>query len=62
LFTRKTKDRRFEALSVNALPPQVMRLNPNSPVTTLHLLREICDDGELRADPWGGGLPAPAPK
>lgn len=52
LFTRKVKGRRFEVLSVNALPPQVVRLKPNSPVTTLHLLQDIYDDGELRADPW----------
>jgi hypothetical protein len=52
LFNRKATDRRFAVLAVNALPPQVVRLKSDSPVTTLHLLQDIYDDGELRADPW----------
>jgi hypothetical protein len=52
LFTRKPRDRRFAVLAVNALPPQVVRLKADAPVTTLHLLQDIYDDGELRADPW----------
>ncbi len=52
LFTRKPADRRFAVLAVNALPPQVVRLKADAPVTTLHLLQDIYDDGELRADAW----------
>ena len=52
LFVRKPTDRRFEVLAVNALPPQVVRIKSDAPVTTLHLLQDIYDDGELRADPW----------
>jgi hypothetical protein len=52
LFVRKSADRRFEVLAVNALPPQVVRLKGDAPMTTLHLLQDIYDDGELRADPW----------
>jgi hypothetical protein len=51
-FTRGTHDRRFEVLAINALPPQIIRLKQDSPITTLHLLQDVYDDGELRADPW----------
>jgi hypothetical protein len=52
LFSRKDQDRRLQALTVTALPPQVIRLKPEAPMTTLHLLQDVYDDGELRADPW----------
>ena len=52
LFPRKPIDRRFEVLAVNALPPQIVHLKKDSPMTTMHLLQDIYDDGELRADPW----------
>jgi hypothetical protein len=52
LFSRKTPDRRFQALTITALPPQVVRLKADAPMTTLHLLQDVYDDGELRADPW----------
>lgn len=52
LFNRKPRNRQFAVLAVNALPAQVVRLKANAPVTTLHLLQDIYDDGELRADPW----------
>jgi hypothetical protein len=52
LFAFKPHDRRLEVLAVNALPPQIVRIKQDAPVTTLHLLQDIYDDGELRADPW----------
>ncbi|MDG2285645.1 MAG: hypothetical protein P8N43_08960 [Alphaproteobacteria bacterium] len=27
-------------------------MKQDSPITTLHLLQDVCDGGELRADPW----------
>ena len=57
LFSRKTPDRRFQALTITALPPQVVRLKADAPMTTLHLLQDVYDDGELRADPWRCGDP-----
>lgn len=52
LFGRSAHDRRFAVLALTALPPQVVRLKSDAPMTTLHLLQDIYDDGELRADPW----------
>jgi hypothetical protein len=52
LFSRKEQDRRLQVLTVTALPPQVVRLKSDAPMTTLHLLQDVYDDGELRADPW----------
>jgi len=52
LFARKAPDKRFHALTLTALPPQVVRLKADAPMTTLHLLQDVYDDGELRADPW----------
>lgn len=45
-------DKRLQAFALTALPPQIVRLKPDAPVTTLHLLQTVYDDGELRADPW----------
>lgn len=52
LFTRKAPDKRFQVLTITALPPQVVRRKTDAPMTTLHLLQDVYDDGELRADPW----------
>lgn len=51
-FSRSVRHRRFAVFALTALPPQVVRLKSDSPVTTLHLLQDVYDDGELRADPW----------
>lgn len=45
-------NRRLQAFALTALPPQIVHLKPDAPVTTLHLLQTVYDDGELRADPW----------
>ncbi|UUX50430.1 hypothetical protein NUH88_01785 [Nisaea acidiphila] len=45
-------DKRLQPFALTALPPQIVRLKPDAPVTTLHLLQTVYDDGELHADPW----------
>lgn len=45
-------DKRLQAFALTALPPQIVRLKPEAPVTTLHLLQTVYDDGMMRADPW----------
>lgn len=45
-------DKRLQPFALTALPPQIVRLKPDAPVTTLHLLQTVYDDGEMRADPW----------
>jgi len=45
-------DKRLQAFALTALPPQIVRLKPEAPVTTLHLLQVVYDDGMMRADPW----------
>ena len=45
-------DKRLQAFALTALPPQIVRLKPEAPVTTLHLLQVVYDDGMIRADPW----------
>jgi hypothetical protein len=50
------KDRRYDktlrVLSLSALPPQIVRLKPDAPISTIHFMQDVYDDGELRADPW----------
>ena len=50
--TAVVSDRRLQAFSLTALPPQIVRLKPDAPITTLHLLQYVYDDGVMRADPW----------
>ncbi|MEQ8332995.1 hypothetical protein [Nisaea sp.] len=50
--TSKAPDKRLQAFALTALPPQIVRLNPDAPVSTLHFLQTVYDDGEMRADPW----------
>lgn len=45
-------DKRLQAFALTALPPQIVRVKSDAPVTTLHLLQDVYDDGVLRADPW----------
>lgn len=45
-------DKAFRVLAVSALPPQIVRLKPKSPMTTLHFMQDVYDDGVMRADPW----------
>lgn len=45
-------DKAFRVLTVSALPPQIVRLKPDSPMTTLHFMQDVYDDGIMRADPW----------
>jgi len=45
-------DKRLHPFALTALPPQLVNLKPDAPVTTLHLLQIVYDDGEIRADPW----------
>jgi hypothetical protein len=46
------RDKRLHPFALTALPPQLVHLKSDAPVTTLHLLQTVYDDGELRADPW----------
>lgn len=45
-------DRTLQVLALSALPPQLVRLKPDSPITTLHFMQDVYDDGVMRADPW----------
>lgn len=45
-------DKHLRVLTVSALPPQIVRLKPDSPMVTLHYMQDVYDDGTLRADPW----------
>ncbi len=45
-------DKRLQSFALTALPPQIVRLKPEAPVTTLHFLQIVYDDGLMRADPW----------
>ncbi|MEO9901008.1 hypothetical protein [Nisaea sp.] len=45
-------DKRLQSFALTALPPQIVRLKPEAPVTTLHFLQIVYDDGVMRADPW----------
>src|SRR3546814_7760083 len=36
----------------SALPPQVVRLKSDAPMSTLHYMQDVYDDGTFRADPW----------
>lgn len=48
----RSYDKSVRALAITALPPQLVRLKPDSPMLTLHYMQDVYDDGELRADPW----------
>ena len=45
-------DKHLRVLTVSALPPQVVRLKPDAPMSTLHYMQDVYDDGTFRADPW----------
>lgn len=45
-------DKSLRVLTLSALPPQLVRLKPDSPIVTLHFMQDVYDDGSLRADPW----------
>lgn len=49
---RGSYDRTLQVLALSALPPQLVRLKPDSPITTLHFMQDVYDDGVMRADPW----------
>jgi hypothetical protein len=49
---RTSHDRTLQVLAISALPPQLVRLKPDSPITTLHFMQDVYDDGVMRADPW----------
>ncbi|WP_193180068.1 hypothetical protein [Nisaea sediminum] len=49
---KASSDKRLHPFALTALPPQLVHLKSDAPVTTLHLLQTVYDDGELRADPW----------
>ena len=50
--TAVVSDKRLQAFALTALPPQIVSLKPDAPITTLHLLQFVYDDGVMRADPW----------
>ncbi|NQW10576.1 MAG: hypothetical protein HQ481_11940 [Alphaproteobacteria bacterium] len=45
-------DKSLRPLTITCLPPQLVRLKPNAPMTTLHFMQDVYDDGFFRADPW----------
>ncbi|HEY9564110.1 MAG TPA: hypothetical protein VIR30_10110, partial [Nocardioides sp.] len=45
-------DKHMRVLTVSALPPQVVRLKSDAPMSTLHYMQDVYDDGTFRADPW----------
>lgn len=45
-------DKHLRALTVTALPPQLVRLKADAPMVTLHYMQDVYDDGTFRADPW----------
>lgn len=49
---KRQHDKHLRVLTVTALPPQIVRLKPDSPMVTLHYMQDVYDDGTLRADPW----------
>ena len=48
----KPYDKSLRPLAMTALPPQLVRLKPDSPMVTLHYMQDVYDDGVLRGDPW----------
>jgi hypothetical protein len=50
--TAVVSDKRLQAFALTALPPQIVSLKPDAPITTLHFLQFVYDDGVMRADPW----------
>jgi len=48
----RNHDRGLRPLAYTVLPPQLVRLKPESPMVTLHYMQDVYDDGVLRADPW----------
>lgn len=45
-------DKSLRPLAMTALPPQLVKLRPDSPMVTLHYMQDVYDDGVLRGDPW----------
>lgn len=45
-------DKSLRPLTMTCLPPQLVRLKPDAPMTTLHFMQDVYDDGFFRADPW----------
>ena len=39
--TAVVSDKRLQAFALTALPPQIVRLKPDAPITTLHLLQFV---------------------
>lgn len=50
--SKNNYDKSLRPLAITCLPPQLVRLKPNAPMTTLHFMQDVYDDGIFRADPW----------